>query len=412
MVGGARKVWASLSAGSFHTCGVTWAGAVRCWGQNYAGQADPPAETEGWRDVSASAGFYHTCGLALPVDMVLLRARLAALPATNATHNCSTAAPGATAVVRYCKVLGLANGTSVLLLTKLDLLRLYDSRGALDYTDPRDTAVSTMISLRGNSYSEETAASQLVGVTFLPIPDVVAPLPPTVQLGPWCWGDNSHGQTRVPSDARCANGTSTLDCSACFNTSGAGAGCPVCGGGLCRRTGWAQVSAGQWHSCGVLSTGEALCWGDNGFGQAAVEPLPSGDGPGAQWVSIHAGHYHTCGLTRTGSLRCWGSNMYGATRPPALPAGLAWTAVGVGRYHTCGLGSDGRARCWGDEGLAEDEASGAAAVPADLAAAEWASISAGLMHTCGVLADGTGRCWGRPTYQATAVPQTGRFATA
>jgi hypothetical protein len=405
LVGGSRTVWASLSAGSFHTCGVTWTGALRCWGQNYAGQAAPPAEAEGWRDVSASAGYYHTCGLALHADMVLQRARLAALPAVNATHNCSAPIIGATATVRYCKVLGVANGTAVLPVSKVDLLRIYAARGALEFVDPHPQEWA--LSLAG--ISEE----HLIGVNFLPIPDVVGSLPPSVELGPWCWGDDSHGQTRVSSDARCNNSaTPALDCGACFNTSAAGVGCPTCGGGLCRRTGWAQVSAGQWHSCGVLSTGEGLCWGDNGFGQAAVEPLPSGDGPGAQWVSVHAGHYHTCGLTRTGALRCWGSDMYGATRPPALPAGVAWTAVGVGRYHTCGLGSDGRARCWGDEGLGDEGRSGAAAVPEDVAAAEWASISAGLMHTCGVLADGTGRCWGRPTYQATAAPLSDRFATA
>ena len=50
----------SVSAGSFHTCGVKTDGSVACWGSNSAGQSTPPDGA--FRSVSAGRG--HSCGLA------------------------------------------------------------------------------------------------------------------------------------------------------------------------------------------------------------------------------------------------------------------------------------------------------------------------------------------------------------
>src|SRR5216110_2457788 len=48
-----------VSAGGSHTCGLKTDGTLACWGNNYSGQATPPsgAFTE------VSAGGSHTCGL-------------------------------------------------------------------------------------------------------------------------------------------------------------------------------------------------------------------------------------------------------------------------------------------------------------------------------------------------------------
>ena len=51
--------FASVSAGSVHTCGLKTGGAVVCWGYDGDGEATPP---EG-EFASISAGYDHTCGV-------------------------------------------------------------------------------------------------------------------------------------------------------------------------------------------------------------------------------------------------------------------------------------------------------------------------------------------------------------
>ena len=49
----------SVSAGDYHTCGVTSSSSVECWGNDSSGQATPP----GVAFESVSAGAFHTCGV-------------------------------------------------------------------------------------------------------------------------------------------------------------------------------------------------------------------------------------------------------------------------------------------------------------------------------------------------------------
>ena len=51
--------FASVSAGGLHTCGVRTDGSVACWGDDDFGQATPP----GGPFASVSAGTWHTCGV-------------------------------------------------------------------------------------------------------------------------------------------------------------------------------------------------------------------------------------------------------------------------------------------------------------------------------------------------------------
>lgn len=53
--------FASLAAGRDHVCGLTLLnGSAICWGENAAGQANPPSDTS---FVSLTAGYFHTCGI-------------------------------------------------------------------------------------------------------------------------------------------------------------------------------------------------------------------------------------------------------------------------------------------------------------------------------------------------------------
>ena len=88
--------------------------------------------------------------------------------------------------------------------------------------------------------------------------------------------------------------------------------------------------------------------------------MPSAEEEGAAddfytYSAVSAGGRHTCGLRTTGNIRCWGDNLRGQTAPPggndelrANEEGVGdFTAVSAGESHTCGLRRDGTVVCWG-----------------------------------------------------------------
>ena len=78
---------------------------------------------------------------------------------------------------------------------------------------------------------------------------------------------------------------------------------------------FSALSAGGEHTCGVTTTGTALCWGSGyggelgGAGGGQTTPAPVSGG--LRFASLSAGWGHTCGVTVTGALYCWGSNASG-----------------------------------------------------------------------------------------------------
>src|SRR5438093_133984 len=65
-------VFAAVSAGQYHTCGVTAAGAAYCWGDNRSGElgdgttidrSAPGLVAGGVSFAAVSAGYAHTCGV-------------------------------------------------------------------------------------------------------------------------------------------------------------------------------------------------------------------------------------------------------------------------------------------------------------------------------------------------------------
>lgn len=192
-----------------------------------------------------------------------------------------------------------------------------------------------------------------------------------------------------------------------------------------------QVTAGGKHSCGIATTGAAYCWGDGLYGQLGI------GNPGAvtirksptlvlggftQWSKIEAGDFHTCGIVGTGNQThttyCWGRNNAGQlgngnttnkTSPTQVaPAGgIAYFDLTAGGNHTCarsGSAGSGPISCWGDGfygqlGNGQSGSSAGEPLPTLIPGGQlFQSLSAGLNHTCGVSIAGSTYCWGRNTY--------------
>ena len=68
------------------------------------------------------------------------------------------------------------------------------------------------------------------------------------------------------------------------------------------------VSAGDFHTCGVLVDNSVACWG-RGDNRRSIPPR-------GEFASVSAGGYHTCGVRTDGSVACWGWNEFGSAMPP------------------------------------------------------------------------------------------------
>ena len=154
----------------------------------------------------------------------------------------------------------------------------------------------------------------------------------------------------------------------------------------CSAGTFSQVSAGEWHTCGVKTNGTLACWGRNVEGQATP--------PDGTFTQVSAGGWHTCGLRTDGTLACWGRNVEGQATPPDG----TFSQVSAGEYHTCGLRTDGTLACWGNNDYGQ-----APPTPPD---GTFTQVSAGGWHTCGVKTDGTLVCWGFNNYGQAPRPPT------
>ncbi len=123
------------------------------------------------------------------------------------------------------------------------------------------------------------------------------------------------------------------------------------------------IAAGGSHTCALLISGGAKCWGDNHAGQlgdgttAEYDTLVDVKGLSGGGVALGAGALHTCVLTSAGGVECWGDNNDGqlgdgtttAHFTPVEVVGLSGSVVelAVGGYHTCVVTASGGAKCWG-----------------------------------------------------------------
>ena len=96
--------------------------------------------------------------------------------------------------------------------------------------------------------------------------------------------------------------------------------------------GWAAVSSGTQHTCGVMAGGTAYCWGLNDHGQLGDGTTTQRTNPmlvagGLRFIEVSAGASHTCGVTAAGTY-CWGANASGqlgdgTTSDRSVPAKVA-----------------------------------------------------------------------------------------
>ena len=158
-----------------------------------------------------------------------------------------------------------------------------------------------------------------------------------------------------------------------------------------------------------------------------IDPMAPVDVGGTS-TAISAGDLHTCAVLTGGNVRCWGRQNPGGrlgnatleraigdtetpgSRPP-VDLGTARTATAItAGNHTCARLDNGTVRCWGpgesgrlgygntnDIGDGVTPESPGSVGPVDIGGTA-AAVTAGGAHTCALLDGGAIRCWGKGQY--------------
>lgn len=261
----ARRVFRTIQAGGFHTCGQMENGALRCWGLNASGQATPP---EGTYTVFA-AGTHHTCGLHSQRGLICW-----------GLNDFGQATPPSRAFA------ALAAGRS-------HTCGLTGNGQAICWGDNSlgQTAAPTVVlgSIAAGAFT--TCGVRIPEQTLV------------------CWGDNRLGQGAPPQgtfmqvsvgeDHGC--GLRSDQSIVCWGAAVNGQTSPPAGP-------FTAVRSGKSHSCGLKSDGTIVCWGLNRDGETTA--------PEGTFTMFTSGNHHNCALKTEGGITCWGRSRDGQTTPP------------------------------------------------------------------------------------------------
>jgi alpha-tubulin suppressor-like RCC1 family protein len=274
----------AVSAGFYHTCALTEMGGVSCWGDNHAGQLGGERENRASPGAvpglsgparAVSAGGSHTCALIQDGTAYCWGQNSYGQLGTNVPACFFTVCHGVPAPIEgVSEAVAIAAGvehTCVILSSgrvrcwgRNDAGQLGDGSG-LNRSRPVDVVgLAGIVGLTAGS--SHTCALSGKGAV-------------------WCWG-LQYGNVPVALPAL--------------------------------SSGVVEIRAMLTHTCALLSAGSVQCWGDNGFGQlgddqrcGAICLVPTRVLGLEDGVALGMGLYHSCAVLGSGGAKCWGNNFDG-----------------------------------------------------------------------------------------------------
>lgn len=355
---GAPLVFRYVEVGSYHACGITTEEQSICWGFNEDGQVGTGefSTIEPLSRVSTdltvrmtSSGRYHTCEVTLSGDVHCGGSN------TGGQVNGSPSAP-VTPFVRVQPLpatafrvvqAGLLHSCALSLSQQL---WCWGSNGEGQIGVDSTIVPGTFVVPSAGFVDDSIAAVTTTGLHTCAL---------TTNGTARCWGWGSSGQ--LGNNADTASGV-PVTVSGGFTFLTEPATVPTPPDPDFYIPGQSFISAGFAHTCGILNSNAAMCWGENEDGQLGVGNRTSTDVPatvsgGHQFTALSAGYRHTCAITTTGAAYCWGDNALGelgdGTRtdrlvPTAVAGGLTFMSISAGDTFSCGVTTTGVAYCWGD----------------------------------------------------------------
>jgi alpha-tubulin suppressor-like RCC1 family protein len=371
-----------------HTCALTSTGRVQCWGRNWHGELGDgtteyrvtPVTPVGLESgvAAIAAGGFHTCAL---MEDGSVRCWGANWHGQVGDGTDTERHVPVEVVELEVKAIAIATGkyhTCAVLETGGVRCWGYNKFGNLGNGPDEDKWVPTNVDGL-NAGVADIALGENHSCALL------------VEQRVMCWGNNEHGQVGV--------GNTEIQY------------IPIFVPGMASNAG--AIFTGQRFSCAFAITGGVYCWGENWAGQLGdgtqedrLTPVAV-NGLDASAVSLSPGDSHACAALDTGAVKCWGSNGYGQlgdgltalrTSPTdvyGLNGGFA--SVVSGGNHSCGLTSSGGVYCWGNNrfGQLGDNSltSRTSPVPVYGLSQGVLELAAGSNHTCARTASQV-LCWG------------------
>lgn len=387
-----------VTAGIAHTCGLSSAGRVYCWGSNLANQLRAGATTQSDAPLlvpalpagveAVEAGGSTTCavagGLVYCWGLDDHGQRGTSAPDTMAAPVRTELMADLTGVASIS--VGLSHACAV---TGGGALYCWGSNASGE--------------IGNRATSDQRSAYQVVTVGVTSVGAGAASTCAIEDTGTYCWGSNKDGQARSTPDDAPHTGPTEL-------------------AGLVLPT--RAVVAHEWRTVCAVGTDGVTCWGNDAWGQAGrqteplQQPVPR-DVDGLTGVTaLAAGTDHACAVHSGNAASCWGVNEGGqlgdgTRRARSTPGAVAWTArptavteIAAGDFHSCATGVAGggalSAWCWGSN-LAGELGNGMTSPSLSpvtvLGTMMPSGLAASSRHTCATSTDMLHlQCWGSNPY--------------
>ena len=305
-----EEEWKQISAGTYHTCTISFDNKAYCWGQNTYGQLGNGSTTDS--------------SILVPIDTSgVLSGKTIKQISAGESHTCAIASDDQAYCWGQNNYGQLGNNNTTQQLTPVAVVK----------GDMPNLTIK-QISASGRYYTCAIASNDQG----------------------YCWGLNNYGQL--------GNGTNGTGSSKSVPTA-------IALGDMPNLT-IKQISIGHFHACVISSNDQAYCWGYNDYGRIGNGLHGSGNGsfvpaavvqgemPNLKVQQISAGESHTCAIANNNQAYCWGNGIFGRlgnsstiqrATPVAIVQGempdLNVQQISAGGDHTCAIASDNKAYCWG-----------------------------------------------------------------
>ena len=276
-----------------HTCALTTADIVSCWGDNFNGElgsnivtsSSVPLTVSGLDPVaSISTGSSHSCALTKTDKVLCWGINTANFSDNGSTTNAITPT---TMIEINGKVKSISSGGAhdcVVIVT--GTLQCWGGNYFGQLGNGTYVSSNNPVTVTGISGTILAVAAGMYHTCALTDSGEV-----------FCWGDNYAGQLGTGLIRGMRNS-------------------PVAVSGL--SAGVSAIAVGEYYTCALTNAGAVMCWGANDFGQLGIGSVSEFESTPMMVIgldhgvtAIAAGGRHTCAIMLSGALKCWGANDFG-----------------------------------------------------------------------------------------------------